>query len=47
MKPKRRGWENAVFLAPLYLFTLVFLIGPFVYMLVLSFMTRAETWGVV
>ena len=47
MKGKRRGRENAAFLAPLYLFTLVFLIGPFVYMILLSFMTRAETWGVV
>lgn len=46
MKNKLRG-GNAAFLAPMYLFTLVFLIGPFVYMLVLSFLTRAETWGVV
>ena len=46
MKRKRRG-ENAAFLAPMYLFTVVFLIGPFVYMLVLSFLSRAETWGVV
>ena len=47
MKNKRYHGENAVFLAPLYLFTIVFLIGPFVYMLVLSFLTRAETWGIV
>ena len=46
MKRKRRG-ENAAFLAPMYIFTVVFLIGPFVYMLLLSFLTRAETWGVV
>lgn len=46
MRRNRRG-ENAAFLAPMYLFTLVFLIGPFVYMLILSFLTRAETWGVV
>lgn len=46
MKRKLRG-GNAAFLAPMYLFTVVFLIGPFVYMLLLSFMTRAETWGVV
>ena len=46
MKRNFRG-ENAAFLAPMYIFTLVFLIGPFVYMLVLSFLTRAETWGVV
>ena len=43
---KRRGgvW---VTLLPLYLFTLVFVAGPLVYMLVLSFQTRAEVWGVV
>ena len=46
MRRNRRG-ENAAFLAPMYLFTLVFLIGPFVYMRILSFLTRAETWGVV
>ena len=46
MKRKRRG-ENAAFLAPMYIFTVVFLIGPFVYMLLLSFLSRAETWGVV
>ena len=46
MKRNFRG-ENAAFLAPMYIFTVVFLIGPFVYMLVLSFLTRAETWGVV
>ena len=39
--------KNAALLLPMYLFTLVFLIGPFVYMILLSFMTRAETWGVV
>lgn len=31
----------------MYLFTLFFIVGPLVYMLALSFMTRAETWGVV
>ena len=46
MRRKSRG-ENAAFLAPMYLFTVIFLIGPFVYMLVLSFLSRAETWGVV
>lgn len=44
---KRKGNSNAAFLAPLYIFTVIFLIGPLVYMLVLSFLTRAETWGVV
>ena len=47
MKAERRRGANAAFLLPLYLFTLVFLVGPFVYMLALSFLTRAETWGVV
>lgn len=32
---------------PLVLFVLVFVLGPIVYMVVLSFLTRAETWGVV
>lgn len=32
---------------PLYLFTLVLVAGPFIYMVVLSFQTRAEGWGVV
>ncbi len=47
MKSRKRRGGNAAFLAPLYLFTLVFLIGPFVYLIVLSFLTRAETWGIV
>ena len=43
---KKRGgvWLT---LLPLYLFTLVFVAGPLVYMLVLSFQTRAEVWGVI
>ena len=47
MKNKRLNGGNVAFLAPLYVFTVVFLIGPFIYMLVLSFLTRAETWGIV
>ena len=39
--------KNAALLLPMYLFTIVFLVGPFVYMFILSFLTRAETWGVV
>jgi spermidine/putrescine transport system permease protein len=31
---------------PLYLFTLVFVLGPLLYMLVLSFMRREGAWGV-
>ncbi len=45
MKKKRsKEWLT---LAPMYLFTLVFVLGPLVYMIVLSFMTQAEVWGVV
>ena len=32
---------------PLVLFVLVFVLGPIIYMVVLSFLTRSETWGVV
>ncbi|MFP3090443.1 ABC transporter permease [Treponema sp. TIM-1] len=31
---------------PLYLFTLVFVLGPLIYMLMLSFMSRSGAWGV-
>lgn len=34
-------------LLPIYLFTGLFVLGPLVYMVILSFLTRAETWGVV
>ena len=47
MKNKDLRGGNIGFLAPMYIFTVIFLIGPFVYMAVLSFLTRAETWGVV
>lgn len=44
-KPRINGYLLTVL--PLYLFTAVFVAGPLVYMLVLSFFSRAETWGVV
>lgn len=44
VKRKSAVWLTLV---PLYLFTLVFVAGPLVYMFVLSFETRAEVWGVV
>ena len=46
-KPHKKN--GAVWLAalPLYLFTLVFVLGPLVYMLILSFQKRADVWGVV
>jgi spermidine/putrescine transport system permease protein len=31
---------------PMYLFTLAFVLGPLIYMLVLSFMQREGTWGI-
>ena len=33
-------------LLPLYLFAIVMVAGPLIYMLILSFQTRAEVWGV-
>ena len=33
-------------LAPMYLFTLAFILGPLVYMILLSFMKRQGAWGV-
>lgn len=44
---KRKRSKEWLTLAPMYLFTLVFVLGPLVYMIVLSFMTQAEVWGVV
>ncbi len=32
---------------PMYIFTLIFVLGPIIYMFYLSFQTRAETWGIV
>lgn len=44
MKNTRHGlWLT---LLPMYLFTLVFVAGPLVYMVVLSFLQRDESWGV-
>ena len=44
---KKKKKQSGVWLTllPLYLFTLVFVAGPLVYMFVLSFQTRAEVWG--
>ena len=44
MKKHSKLWLTVV---PLYVFTLLFVLGPMVYMVVLSFQTRAEVWGVV
>ena len=47
VRRKKFSLSNVAFLAPLYIFTMLFVFGPLIYMFVLSFMTRAETWGVV
>lgn len=44
-KRQRRG--EFLMTLPLILFTVLFIAGPLVYMVALSFMTRAETWGVI
>ena len=44
--PRRKLKKEALMLLPLYVFTLVFIVGPLVYMVILSFLQRAETWGV-
>ena len=43
-KKKRRG-SSLLLLIPIYVFTLVFVFAPLIYMVVLSFTTRAEVWG--
>lgn len=45
-QPHKKRSHVWLTLLPLYLFTLVFIAGPLLYMLVLSFYTRAEVWGV-
>lgn len=42
-KHKSSLWYGVI---PLYIFTLLFVCGPLVYMIVLSFLTRAQVWGV-
>ncbi|MCI8565565.1 MAG: ABC transporter permease [Lachnospiraceae bacterium] len=42
---KKRS-KDGLLIAPLYVFTLLFVAAPLLYMLALSFMQRAEVWGV-
>ena len=44
---KRKSGRLWLTIAPLYIFTLIFVAAPLVYMVFLSFLSRAETWGVV
>jgi len=48
-KPKRHKQKGVsfIFTIPLYIFTILFVAGPLVYMFILSFQTRDKTWGVV
>ena len=46
-KGKKVNYGIWLTILPLYLFTLLFVAGPLIYMVVLSFQTRAEVWGVV
>lgn len=44
MKKHSKIWVSVI---PLYIFTLIFVAGPLIYMIALSFMSRAEVFGVV
>lgn len=44
---KKNTGISVLTLMPLYLFTLFFITGPLIYMFILSFLQRAEVWGVV
>lgn len=44
--PKKKHGHRLL-LAPIYLFTLIFVFGPLIYMFALSFMKRAQVWGAI
>lgn len=46
-KFKKIGGMYIFTVIPIYLFTLVFVLGPLIYMVIISFRTKAEVWGVV
>lgn len=46
MKKKRSKWI-IITMIPIYAFTVIFVAFPLIYMVMLSFMSRAEVWGVV
>ena len=43
---RRRFLSALIAVLPMYLFTVVFIIGPLAYMIALSFMRRSGSWGV-
>ena len=44
---KKKGGGYLLSVLPMYIFTTVFVLGPLIYMVFLSFQTRAEVWGVI
>lgn len=47
IKNKKRSKSNLWYgVIPLYIFTMLFVCGPLIYMIVLSLLTRAQVWGV-
>ncbi len=43
---KKRQRNATLLTLPMYIFTVVFVLGPLAYMVVLSFLSRGEKWGV-
>lgn len=46
-RKRQHDGHGFLMIAPMYLFTLLFVFAPLCYMVILSFLTRAEVWGVV
>ena len=46
-RKRQHDGHGFLMIAPMYLFTLFFVFAPLCYMVILSFLTRAEVWGVV
>ena len=46
LQSKKKDRSRWLLLAPMYVFTVLFVIGPILYMFLLSFLRRAEVWGV-
>lgn len=42
----KKNKQSRLLLAPMYIFTILFVALPILYMFLLSFLTRAEVWGV-
>ena len=44
-KPRRKNGRLWLAALPLYIFTLIFVLGPLVYMVILSFQKRADVFS--